>query len=811
MKYITLLFLFINLNATKCADLYWIGNSGNWSDNGHWSLSSGGASCNCSPGPSDNVYFDMNSFTQSGSAVTISQLTAANNINWTGVLNSPTLTGNFYDLYIFGSLTLSSNMQVSFTGDINFYPSTSVNFSTANVNLNSRINIAGNAGGSLTLNDSLITTDGIHINSGQFHSSSENIKAKYLKIIANGTSCNINLAASEIELSSSGSTEALSISGNALQFDAGTSHIRFTGEFPEINVGRFQLYDASFTNSTTNATAFININGTDTATFHDLSFAGKFHVFGSHNIHNLIPAPGKTGTFRDTATITITGTIISNGNCSTQTILTGRYGGGTTLLTTNPITVDYMILSFLNASPGGSFTANNSVDLGFNSGWNFNAASAIDYYWIGGKGEWHDPANWSLTSGGSPTSCIPFINDNVHFDSLSFLSAGDTVYCTTAAYCNSVYWNNIRHNPVWNPSYVGIYMNGSLYLDSGIANITGTINLIGSDNNFISSENCPLNTLLAINCNGTYQLLDSIHGSSLYIYHTRGSFNSNNQNLSAMLFYSTGNFARALTLGSSEFSITGNSKAFNLLDTGLTLNAGTSLIRMKGTSTQYLVNEGYQLYDVTSTTNAFILEDTLNSKYHNIYGPAGISFNGDREVDNLILYYGKSYTFTNHTTTITGTILRLGNSAQARPNLSGYQIDSTFIYKASGQLCTDSLNLNRMHARGGAQFYAGLHSNNINNSSTGWLFQACVPIGIDNPDKTNCTLYPVPTQNELFINCDDQDIFHYSILNASGIVIKQDELHDQQSIKTNDLQTGIYILKMTDRNGAVFNRRFIKK
>ncbi len=526
-------------------------------------------------------------------------------------------------------------------------------------------------------------------------------------------------------------------------------------------------------------------------------------------MHNLIPAPGKTGTFRDTATITITGTIISNGNCSTQTILTGRYGGGTMLLAANPITVDYMILSFLNASPGGSFTANNSVDLGFNTGWTFNTASAVDYYWIGGKGEWHDPANWSLTSGGSPTSCIPFINDNVHFDSLSFLSAGDTVYCTTAAYCNSVYWDNIQYNPVWNPTYAGIYMNGSLYLDSGIANITGTINLIGSDTNYLSSENCPLNTLLAINCNGTYQLLDSIYGSSLYIYHTRGSFNSNNQNISAMLFYSTGNFARALTLGSSEFSITGTSKAFNLLDTGLTLNAGTSLIRMKGTSTQYLVNEGYQLYDVTGTTNAFILDDTLNSKYHNIYGPAGISFYGNREVANLILYYGKGYSFSGHTITFTATIQRLGNPALARPSLYTSGLDSTFFYKASGQLCTDSLNLNRIHAKGGAQFYAGLHSNNINNSSTGWLFQACVPIGIESQNLTACSLYPVPVQNELFINCDEQEIENYSIINSSGQLIKQGSASDH-SISMTDIQPGLYILKISSRNGNIFIHKFIK-
>src|SRR6186713_898571 len=43
-------------------NLYWIGNSGNWNDGNHWSLSSGGPAYGCIPTAADNVFFDANSF-----------------------------------------------------------------------------------------------------------------------------------------------------------------------------------------------------------------------------------------------------------------------------------------------------------------------------------------------------------------------------------------------------------------------------------------------------------------------------------------------------------------------------------------------------------------------------------------------------------------------------------------------------------------------------------------------------------------------------------------------------------------------------
>ncbi|MDX1350534.1 MAG: SprB repeat-containing protein, partial [Putridiphycobacter sp.] len=45
---------------------------------------------------------------------------------------------------------------------------------------------------------------------------------------------------------------------------------------------------------------------------------------------------------------------------------------------------------------------------------------AKDLYWIGQSGDWNNPKNWSLQSGGSPANIIPGEQDNVYFDSKSF-------------------------------------------------------------------------------------------------------------------------------------------------------------------------------------------------------------------------------------------------------------------------------------------------------------------------------------------------------------------------------------------------------
>ncbi len=118
------------MNDIAAKNLYWIGNTGNWDDPAHWSLTSGGTGSGCIPTIYDSVFFDANSFTIFGSQVNIygantQEDVAAycKNMDWTGSTNNPYLTSSTSNdpLYIYGSLTFISAMNIaSFTAAIVF-------------------------------------------------------------------------------------------------------------------------------------------------------------------------------------------------------------------------------------------------------------------------------------------------------------------------------------------------------------------------------------------------------------------------------------------------------------------------------------------------------------------------------------------------------------------------------------------------------------------------------------------------------------------------------------------------------------------
>ena len=104
--------------AVGTTDRYWVGNSGNWSDNSHWSYTSGGSGGAEIPTSRENIYFNSNSFSSISNVVTVD---VAGNFNvgtitetcsgFTMNIND-TLTchGGFYsyktDIYINGRLIM---------------------------------------------------------------------------------------------------------------------------------------------------------------------------------------------------------------------------------------------------------------------------------------------------------------------------------------------------------------------------------------------------------------------------------------------------------------------------------------------------------------------------------------------------------------------------------------------------------------------------------------------------------------------------------------------------------------------------------
>lgn len=61
---------------------YWIGGSGNWSDQNHWSISSGGNAASIMPTLNDRVFFDENSSLEDNDVITFSENVSCGSFSW---------------------------------------------------------------------------------------------------------------------------------------------------------------------------------------------------------------------------------------------------------------------------------------------------------------------------------------------------------------------------------------------------------------------------------------------------------------------------------------------------------------------------------------------------------------------------------------------------------------------------------------------------------------------------------------------------------------------------------------------------------
>lgn len=96
---------------------------------------------------------------------------------------------------------------------------------------------------------------------------------------------------------------------------------------------------------------------------------------------------------------------------------------------------------------------------------------AVDYYWVGGSGQWSDINHWATTSGGTVFhQQAPTANNTVIFDQNSFVSNGNTVTINLKnAVCKDMIWENPSYTPTLrgaDTSSLRIY--GSLLLDANM-------------------------------------------------------------------------------------------------------------------------------------------------------------------------------------------------------------------------------------------------------------------------------------------------------------------------------------------------------
>jgi len=337
----------------------------------------------------------------------------------------------------------------------------------------------------------------------------------------------------------------------------------------------------------------------------------------------------------------------------------------------------------------------------------FSTSFAATYFWIGGTGNWSDPAHWSLSSGGPSAGAIPTAADNVSFDAASSLTGASTI--TMNVPVTVVNFNfSLAPNFTLSGALTSIEVRGNL-----IGNSTATITYSGAIHMFSSSPASQLTSggrtwannfvfTASLGTNGVI-LTDALTTTGS-ISVTAGIFNSNSKTINCSTFSSTNGGDRELTLSNSIVNLSGtswtvtpsgggNTLAFNAIGSTINLNNATTVNFSGGGLTYNTLN-----------SQALVLE-MLGS---NAFGTSTLSPSSTLKLENNTLH-----TFSS---------LILNGTCSDKADLTPINLNqqaATLLVSTSPFISTN-LNVNKVNAQGPTLYNL---SKSMVTNATGWSTQ----------------------------------------------------------------------------------------
>lgn len=234
------------------ADRFWVGGTGNWSDNtNHWSATSGGAPGASLPTSADNAIFDANSNT-TAYTVTIDTGPIRNclDLNFAA---APSVSGTItwagpQSMDIRGSMTLLSGMTRTYTGSLTFSSTSTGRTITMNgVNLNGtgQTHTFSGSGGGWTLQDAFSASDSpIVLSNGTLNTNGQAVTIR--SFTSTSGTRTLTLGASTVTLNFASAPWDVVGSGT-FTFNANTSTLDFTSSSPtSIDFGALTYNNITF-------------------------------------------------------------------------------------------------------------------------------------------------------------------------------------------------------------------------------------------------------------------------------------------------------------------------------------------------------------------------------------------------------------------------------------------------------------------------------------------------------------------------------------------------------------------------------------
>jgi alpha-tubulin suppressor-like RCC1 family protein len=263
---------------------------------------------------------------------------------------------------------------------------------------------------------------------------------------------------------------------------------------------------------------------------------------------------------------------------------------------------DYLVLKSINGT-NGTFNAVNSIDQGNNSNWLINEnPSATNYFWVGGTGNWSDPAHWALASGVAADPCVPGPSDNVVFDANS--GTGFTTTVDVHSYCNNMTWVGVLGAPDLTGTN-NLTLKGSMVLDAPMtASLSGVYEFVGLGAETITSDGVVLNGDVHFNHpTGSWSILDDLTSNAL-VQLDSGSFSTATNNMTIDGFISNLQTVRTLDISSSVITLTGVGQTWDINPITLTFTSTASELIVNHTNAGLsVINGGSLTYNILRLMN----------------------------------------------------------------------------------------------------------------------------------------------------------------------------------------------------------------
>ncbi|MBC7488177.1 MAG: T9SS type A sorting domain-containing protein [Cytophagaceae bacterium] len=794
---------------------YWVGNSGNWLDHSHWSSTSGGLSGVCIPSPIDKVIFDRHSFADIDTILCNSSYMG--DVDMTDIQVPLRIDGY---LHISGSAHLSPLITYSNYSTLIFTSNTIGNTVNTNRSKTDNVDVIFSGNGSWILEDSLHSKD-IEHQKGDLYSQGFKIVTNSLRINEKSHLANSVIIAQYI---SSGAV--LSLENNLVIFPEDGGIIAPQGSFGKIIAYKDITLSLA---SIQHLNAYANI---------DFTYERPFI-----KIDTMIIQQGVNVTFYDGFVLELDSIeIITNANaCERATLFKPTPGIIPAVIkkTSGNLILKYASLYNIHTEGVGAFTADHSIDLGNNLGWQFTQpVQPLTFYWINDGGSWEDAEHWSNSSGGPSAGCTPGIQDQIVFDGASFSLPNQLITKETNTLQSSGVYvsDDIATGTAMTIEKWEMY--GNLHLSKKLITVRNEITMRGKKTSLYSGgKELGVLTILS----DTLTILDDTKFDA--VIHSRGYLSFENRNIKMYRMFSYNNYPGPATI---------NIKNSLLELRSLDFETSNMTILAEGSTIRVLVSDGYDnpalkivnslfpvparqylniievkketdlTFDFTGTFGiqlwgadavhvtidsilAPISFNLFDSKINEIYSKApleihsfaggtidmiqsynDILFEGNTKIGYLKLSPGVRCTITSADTLyLTQYLDAVGNSSSPISIESSNNGAQGYIHCFSGTICCAYLSVSNTKAMGGASYYAGPSSTNIFNNA-GWDFSSTCDLFTIQAQLPGC-----PGKDVVLKNIHPSNIIGYLWTGPNSYTSNQEDVIVSPLNKTTE---GLYTL-----------------